>query len=134
MRAVFFLAGPEDDPGRHLRILAALARRVDRDAFMPEWLEARGSAQLKEALFRNERLLVLTLEADGPEQALIGVELRSVDMPDGTLVAMVGRGDEMIIPRGDTVLQEGDRVTVLGGPDAIRELRKRLGVGAPAAE
>lgn len=134
VRAVFFLAGPEDDPGRHLRILAALARRVDRDAFMPEWLEARGSAQLKEALFRNERLLVLTLEADGPEQALIGVELRSVDLPDGTLVAMVGRGDEMIIPRGDTVLQEGDRVTVLGGPDAIRELRKRLGVGAPAAE
>ena len=134
VRAVFFLAGPEDDPGRHLRILAALARRVDQDAFMPEWLEARGSAQLKEALFRNERLLVLTLEGDGPQQAMVGVELRSVDLPDGTLVAMVGRGDEMIIPRGDTVLQEGDRVTVLGGPGGIRELRKRLGVGASAAE
>jgi APA family basic amino acid/polyamine antiporter len=134
VRAVFFLAGPEDDPGRHLRILAALARRVDRDAFMPEWLEAQGSAQLKEALFRNERLLVLTLEGQGPHQSLVGVELRSVDLPDGTLVAMVGRGGDMIIPRGDTVLQEGDRVTVLGGTDAIRELRKRFSVGAAATE
>ena len=127
VRAVFFLAGPEHDPGRHLRILAALARRIDQDVFMPEWLGARGSAQLKEALFRNERLLVLTLDDRGPYRQLVGAELKAVDLPDGTLVAMIGRGDELVIPRGDTLLQVGDRVTVIGRPEAIHALRDRYG-------
>ena len=128
VRAAFFLIGPEDDPGRHLRILAALARRVDQDGFMLEWLAARGSAQLKEALFRNERLLVLTLEGSGARDVMVGAPLKEVDLPDGTLVAMISRNDEMIIPKGDTVLEAGDRVTVLGRPEAINELRARFGL------
>lgn len=129
VRGVFFLAGPVDDPGRHLRILAALARRVDQDAFMPEWLAASGAAELKEALFRNERLLVLTLASGGPHEGLVGSELRSVDLPQGTLVAMVARDGRVIIPSGHTVLELGDRVTILGEPDAIRSLTGRYGVG-----
>ena len=134
VRAAFFLIGPEDDPGRHLRILAALARRVDQDGFMPEWLAARGSAELKEALFRNDRLLVLTLEGPPPRDVMVGAQLKDVDLPDGTLVAMIGRDDEMIIPRGDTVLEAGDRVTVLGRPEAITELRARFGVFVSRAD
>jgi len=134
VRAAFFLIGPEDDPGRHLRILAALARRVDQDGFMPEWLAARGSAELKEALFRNDRLLVLTLEGPPPRDVMVGAQLKDVDLPDGTLVAMIGRDDEMIIPRGDTVLEAGDRVTVLGRPEAITELRARFGVVVSRAD
>lgn len=134
VRAVFFLTGPDDDPGRHLRILAALARRIDQDGFMPEWLGASGGAQLKEALFRNERLLVLTLKGVGPHESWIGARLRDVDLPDGTLVAMVGRGDEMIVPKGDTVFEDGDRVTVLGNPQAINALRDRYGIVASGAD
>lgn len=126
VRAVFFLVGPEDDPGRHLRILAQIARRVDQEAFMPEWLEAEGQTQLKEALFRNERLLVLTLEGSGATGGLVGLRLRSVELPDGTLIAMVRRRGEMIIPDGDTVFEEGDRLTVLGKAPAIDVLRKRF--------
>lgn len=123
VRAVFFLAGPESDPGRHLRILAQIARRVDQDGFMTEWLAAEGDTQLKEALFRNERLFVMTLDGRGPRRRLEGSRLRDLSTPDGTLIAMIRRGDEMIIPRGETVLERGDRLTVLGRPDAILELR-----------
>ena len=123
--AVFFLVGPQNDPGRHLRILSQIARRVDQDAFMPEWLGARGDAQLREALFRNERLLVMRLDDDHARRTLVGVELRGIALPDGTLIAMIHRGDEMIIPKGDTVLQDGDRLTVLGRAEGILELRER---------
>lgn len=131
VHAVFFLAGPEDDPGRHLRILAALARRIDQDGFMKEWLAAEGPAELKEALFKNERLLVITLNGQGHSD-FVDRELKDVPLPSGTLVAMIGRGDDMLIPAGSTRLREGDRVTVLGRPDAIDQLRRRLrnGVGA----
>ena len=38
--ALFFLVSPEADPGRHLRILAQLASRIDQEDFMVAWLEA----------------------------------------------------------------------------------------------
>lgn len=124
VRAIFFLVGPQDDPGRHLRILAQIARRVDQDAFMPEWLAATTRQQLKEALFRNERLLVVTL-SDDVEVDLVGRRLRDITIPEGTLIAMIRRDDEMVIPKGDTVLEADDRLTILGRPEGIAELRRR---------
>jgi basic amino acid/polyamine antiporter, APA family len=125
VRAVFFLVGPEDDPGRHLRILAQIARRVDQEGFMPEWLGAGGPTQLKEALFRNERLLVVRLAESEPCGALIGASLSDISLPDDTLVAMVRRDAAMIIPKGSTVLESGDRLTILGEPTGIALLRER---------
>ncbi len=131
IQAVFFLVGPEMDPGRHLRILAHIARRVDQDSFMPEWLGAESDEQLKEALFRNERILVMTLGSTQNNSALIGLKLSEVSLPDGTLIAMIRRGDELIIPKGGTVLLDGDRLTVIGRPEGISALREQYGVAAP---
>jgi amino acid transporter/mannitol/fructose-specific phosphotransferase system IIA component (Ntr-type) len=128
IRAVFFLVGPKTDPGRHLRILAQIARRVDQSSFMPEWLEAETDEQLKEALFRNERILVMTLGSTQKSSVLIGLRLREVSLPDGTLIAMIRRGDELIIPKGDTALVDGDRLTVIGRSEGISALRARYGV------
>jgi APA family basic amino acid/polyamine antiporter len=130
IRAVFFLVSPEADPGQHLRILAQIARRVDQDSFMPEWLRAESEEQLKEALFRNERIFVLMLGDDQPGSDLIGRQLREVSLPDGTLIAMIRRGDELVIPRGDTMLLNGDRLTVIGRPEGVSALRDRYGVAA----
>jgi len=127
-RAVFFLISPESDPGQHLRTLAHIAGRVDQDSFMPEWLRAESDEQLKEALFRNERILVLTLDRKGNGSDLIGLRLREVALPDGTLIAMIRRDDELVIPKGDTQLLHGDRLTVLGRPEGISALRDRYAV------
>jgi basic amino acid/polyamine antiporter, APA family len=127
-RAVFFLVSPESDPGQHLRTLAHIARRVDQDSFMPEWLRAEGEEQLRETLFRNERMLVLTLERKGSGSDLIGLKLRDVALPEGTLIAMIRRDDELVIPKGDTQLLNEDRLTVLGRPEGISALRNRYGL------
>ena len=34
--------------------------------------------------------------------------LTEIPIPKGTLIVMVQRGDQTIIPRGDTVIREGD--------------------------
>ncbi len=95
---------------------------------MPEWLEAETDEQLKEALFRNERILVMTLGSTQRSSALIGLRLKEVSLPDGTLIAMIRRGDEVIIPKGDTALVDGDRLTVIGRSEGISTLRARYGV------
>jgi len=131
VRAVFFLISSESDPGQHLRILARIARRVDQSDFMPEWLGADSDEELKETLFRNERMLVMTLGKGRRSSDLIGCKLREVTLPEGTLIAMLRRDDELVFPRGDTDLLEGDRLTVIGQADGISALRDLYGVATP---
>ena len=44
--------------------------------------------------------------------ALSGKIIREIDWPEGSLVGMVKKGDKMVVPRGDTKLEEGDSLIV----------------------
>ncbi len=126
VHAVFFLVSPEANPGQHLRILAQIAGRVDDSDFLAAWLAGEGEQRLKEILLRNERYLPLTVRRDAATGSLIGRTLRDLELPDGCLVALVRRGREAIVPRGRTRLEEGDRLTIIGEPEEIRELLARF--------
>ncbi|MDT8437120.1 MAG: amino acid permease [Gemmatimonadota bacterium] len=126
VRAVFFLVSPEANPGEHLRILARIASRVDEESFMDEWLAAADEQELREALVHEERLCSIRV-GDGPDTAdWAGKPLREVPLHDGTLVALVNRGGDVLVPTGGTVLRNGDRLTILGSPPAIDRVRKRF--------
>ena len=127
LTAIFFLFSPEHDPSQHLRILAQIARRADDENFLREWHSASDEAELKEVLLRDEAFLLLTLRRDHATTDLIGSALRETDFPEGCLVAMLRRGGRMVIPRGDTVLQENDRLTILGNSKGLRSLETRFG-------
>lgn len=55
---------------------------------------------------------------------LVGVALRDAQLPARLLVVAVGRGAEKIVPHGSTVLQRGDRLTVVGPAEAVATLRR----------
>jgi amino acid transporter/Trk K+ transport system NAD-binding subunit len=124
IHALFFLVSPEEDPKRHLRILAQIAERVDDDGFLEGWLDARNEQVLKEILLQDERYLSLRLRPDGPGAEWIGRALHELDLPEGVLVTLVRRRGRFLVPRGGTVLEEDDRLTVIGGEDEIRRLRE----------
>jgi len=135
IRAVFFLVSGESDPGRHLRILAQLAGRVEDESFMPEWLEGRHEQELKETLLRDDRFLSLRLRPGSPAEVLIGKSLSELDLPPGCLVTLIRRYGEMLVPQGRTVLREGDRLTIIGSPGGLRLLNERFAepvAGEPA--
>jgi uncharacterized transporter YbjL len=125
IQAVFFLASPETDSSRHLRILAQIAGRVDDETFLEEWLEANNEHEVKEVMLRDERMFVLDVQSGHPSDALTGNAIRDLSLPDSTLVAMIRRGSEFVVPHGSTRIEEGDRLTVLGKPHGITELRHR---------
>lgn len=126
LTAIFFLFSPEHDPSQHLRILAQIARRVDDESFLDEWQAATNELELKEALLHDEDFLSLTLGPDLPTKNLIGHALRDADFPEGCLVALLRRGGRMLIPRGDTILQEDDRLTILGAKEGLDLLAERF--------
>lgn len=125
--ALFFLVSPEDEPRRHLALLASLAGRMDDDEFMRAWLEARTEQELKESLLHDEAFLSLQVEEEGPSSELADCEVREISLVEGALIALVHRNGKVVIPRGRTRLKRGDRLTIVGEPDAIRALRERFG-------
>jgi APA family basic amino acid/polyamine antiporter len=126
LHAVFFLMSPLDNPGQHLRILAEIAGRVDDETFAADWDGAEDEHGLKEALLRGERYLTLLVRAGDPSEQMIGRPVRELSIPQGCLITWLRRGSEVLIPRGSTVIEEGDRLTVIGEPADIEEFARRF--------
>ncbi len=125
LRAVFFLLSPLDNPSQHLRMLAQIARHVESETFADDWERAEDEQQLKEAILHHERFHSIYIHKDSPTESLIGKQLKEIKMPEGSLIALVRRGDEIIVPRGNTVLEENDRLTVIGDPSSMRQFHKK---------
>ena len=135
LRAVFFLVSPADDHGYHLRLLGHLASLAEQDGFLDRWCAAASEAELREALMDQERLLTLVADRERGAEPWIGRALRDLDLPPATLIIVIRRGSDVIVPSGETVVERGDAVTLIGEPDAIRELEVGLrSTGAPDAQ
>ena len=55
-----------------------------------------------------------------------GQRIADLSLPSDCLVMAVVRGDEMLVPRGETVLQSGDEVLALVRREAGRALHALL--------
>ena len=131
VNAVFILVSGEHDPGRHLRILAQLAGRVEAEDFLEQWMASTDEQELKEVLLRDDRFLSLSVASGTMTEPLIDKALRDLDIPDGSLVALIQRGTRSIVPRGATVLREGDRLTLIGEPTGLQHLAHQFGKSWP---
>jgi len=59
---------------------------------------------------------------------LIGKPLREVDLPDGSIIGAVVRDNDIVMPRGDTVIKLGDRVVIFALPDAVKKVERLFAV------
>ena len=124
--AVFFLVSPRDAPGLHLRMLAEIATQLESDGFLDRWLGAANEQKLKEALLQDDNHAALRLRPGTPAGRLIGKTLAQVDWPDDVLVSLINRSGRVFPPRGNTMLRENDRITVIGSKRGIATLRADL--------
>jgi trk system potassium uptake protein TrkA len=59
---------------------------------------------------------------------LTGKRIKEADLPDGVLLGGIVRGDEVIIPRADTVLRVNDRVVLFAQAKAIKAIEDLFAV------
>ncbi len=126
VHAIFFLVSPESNPTQHLRLLAQIAGRVDEESFYEDWMAAQSDNEIRLALLRDERWITLILSSDNSTASLINKQIKELDMPDNSLIAVIRRNGKSIIPKGHTVLKEGDKLTIIGDPDAMKELQEKF--------
>ena len=88
-----------------------------------QWLH-RGVARTEDKLTASD---VEALMRDVPSviAVVIGKSLRELHMPEGSLIALIRRDEDIIVPGGSTVIQDKDRITVIGEPKAMDEFHKR---------
>jgi basic amino acid/polyamine antiporter, APA family len=123
VEALLFLVTPEGLATQHLRLLAQLVSMVEIPGFSRAWRRASSDQELLETLLRDERFASFVVGDPGPPSHMVDKRLREIDFPGDTLVAMVRRGDRTIVPDGDTLLREGDRLTVIGSPHDVAHLQ-----------
>jgi cell volume regulation protein A len=56
----------------------------------------------------------------------IGRPLVELGFPRDTLVVLIGRNDQYLVPTGGTVLEEGDTLLALAGKEQLPALREIL--------
>ena len=121
----FFLVSPEKSARQQLRLLSRLSDSVDRAHFVENMLQKKDEIEVKEFLLHYERFYSLELSSNTPSAELIGKKLKDISLPGDVLIALINRNEQMLTPRGNTVLLEGDRLTIIGEPESINELFKR---------
>lgn len=81
---------------------------------------------------RNPDILALLTTTSGDRSAtevivrnrqIAGRKLREFNLPGDLLVLAIRRNQELLIPRGNTSFEIGDRVSILGGQDSLTEAR-----------
>ena len=55
-----------------------------------------------------------------------GKSIVELGLPQDTLVVLIGRDEEYIVPSGGTVLQEGDTLLVLASAESLPDVKERL--------
>lgn len=105
--------------GRHLvgRISAQEIVRAYREAL------AKGSRRMRGLV---EGTVMLEAEIE-PGMRLAGRPLREAQLPPESLVVSIRRQNELLFPRGSTIIEPGDLVTFLVSPIGEERLRAYLG-------
>ncbi|WP_343564758.1 Trk system potassium transporter TrkA [Kiloniella sp. b19] len=69
------------------------------------------------------------IEAEALETSgLVGVPIREVKLPPGVIVGAILRGEEVIIPRGGTVIRAHDLVVIFSSTEAVKKVEKFFAV------
>ncbi len=69
------------------------------------------------------RLLEYRLE---PASSLTEVPLGQLHLPRGSLIVAVKRGGKLFVPRGNTQLMAGDKIILMGTPDAMQQVESMV--------
>lgn len=71
----------------------------------------QGSKKIISSLLIQGQAEIMEIIASDNMQ-LTNIPLRALELPDGVIIAAIHRGKQVIIPHGDTVIEEDDKVTI----------------------
>lgn len=71
----------------------------------------------------RSELVEIPVPADSPA---INRQIVSLGLPDDSLIVLIARGHEMVVPNGNTMIEPGDTLLVLADKDALARIRASI--------
>ncbi|MBH67909.1 MAG: Trk system potassium transporter TrkA [Rhodospirillaceae bacterium] len=69
------------------------------------------------------------IEAEAHEtSSLVGKTLRDSDLPTGVIIGAIIRGEDILVPRGNSVIQKHDRIVLFTTYEAVKRVEKLFAV------
>ena len=124
VHTLMFLLCPPKPAGLDMRIAGHLAEIVQGEGFERRWLSARSEAELNDVLVRDDHFLHVPVSSLPRLKSQIGKTVRELTGMGDVVVALIERGDKMMIATPDNVLMDGDIVALVGEPDDILSVRR----------
>ncbi len=87
----------------------AIDNQIERPALAQWMTQVGGTGDAQEVAVSNEELIGKSIEEVGPM------------LPDACLIALVSHEGETVVPTADYVIEDGDKLTLLGQHDPVRE-------------
>ncbi len=116
---------------RHPRRVLGVLRRSDIVQAYSHALVDKNKAEHHIERLRMESRIGATLVQVGLRtgDAAVGRHLRELGLPSDCVIVAIHRGGQVVVPRGDSELLPGDRLTVLTGASTVDSLSKALQEG-----
>jgi trk system potassium uptake protein TrkA len=81
-------------------------------------------------LFAEGQVQLVEFDVDErASESVVGVPMREAKLPEDSRVAAIIRGEETLLPGGDDVIRPGDRIVVLGSPQAAQAWNEVISPG-----
>ncbi len=84
-------------------------------------------ALLESDVFAKGRIKVVQV-TPGEEAPVLGKQIREIYWPKGANLAAIFRKSDVIVPQGGDVIQNGDRVVIVGDDEAINDVKGLLDI------
>lgn len=120
--ALIFLVTPKENPGLDMRLVGHLAEIVQPDSFLKRWLNAASEKELREILMSDEHFVHISVDDNSFFKKQVGLKVGKLKLPGDSLIAIIYRNGDLIIPHGNTVLEPGDELSIIGQPQDIKTL------------
>jgi len=92
----------------------AIDNQIERPALSHWMTEVGRIGDAQEVPVTNKEFIGRTIREVGPE------------LPENTIIALVSRDEEVFVPEAEMTLEDGDRITLLGKREAVREAMKMV--------
>ena len=120
--ALIFLITPKENPGLDMRLVGHLAEIVQPDSFLKRWMSAASEIELREILMSDEHFIHVSVNDNRFLKDQVGMKVGNLKLPGESLIAIIYRNGDIIIPHGNTELESGDELSIIGQPQDIRTL------------
>lgn len=117
-----FLINSDENPKQQLRMLSRLLDILERKNIVKTLLNMDSHREIKEYMLQNERFVSIKLLEGTPQSAMVGRQLKTIQLPKDVLVALIERNNKTFTPNGSTVLMVDDVLTILGEIKSISKL------------